>query len=211
MNYDAYFKRYAEFSPTQLDHNCNIDEPGRVRSDWFVMPVGRNRDSGLRAESNFCVFLQRLGGESKTVEAHSFGHWANGWFEIIIVSPRARKRLAVAVDCARSLEDYPILDERDLGVREDAALVEHWQYCAGREFAKLVKRVHKLTDNALAVLLEADTVKLRHLWEDVADIPSNCDADGVSVRFVDDDIRQIPRDSLAAIIKATRAASRVAV
>lgn len=88
------------------------------RADW-VVSVGRNRDSDTLAESNFSVALERLGGESKNVEVCRFGHWACGWFELIMINPKSLKHVKIALEIHESLERYPVLDEFDYFDREN--------------------------------------------------------------------------------------------
>ena len=108
---------YRDFRPTGFDPaGLNGDENGI--SDYLVVPVGRNRDSGIRQESNFQTALKMLGGESKKVQVHRFGHWGPGWFEIILVDPKATKKVEIAEEIRSKLEDYPLLDEDDYSRRE---------------------------------------------------------------------------------------------
>lgn len=93
-----------------------------------VIVVGRNRDSGILDESNFESALKMLGGESKTVKIGHFGHWACGWFELILVDPKDKKALLKAFEIKQSLEDYPVLDESDYSERESE---EYFDYAKG--------------------------------------------------------------------------------
>ena len=112
--------KYRDYKPTTFDRaGLALDD----RQDWIVVPCGRNRDSETLDESNFAAALATLGGESDTCEVHRFGHWACGWFEIIIVAPeRAPEVKAIAA----RLEDYPLLDEDDHSTREHEAINEAW-------------------------------------------------------------------------------------
>jgi hypothetical protein len=115
-------KRYRDFQPTGFDPKglALYDQ-----QDWYVVPnCGRNRDSGPE-ESNFFVALKMLGGESETVEVHRFGHWACGWFEIIIVNPDS-PQAAIAEDIERCLAEYPLLDDDDFSEREWNEASEYW-------------------------------------------------------------------------------------
>lgn len=89
------------------------ESPGDV-----VVVAGRNRDSDILEESNFEATLERLGGESKNVEVHRFGHWGCGWFELITVNPKATAKLRIAYEIKAALESYPVLDESDFCERE---------------------------------------------------------------------------------------------
>jgi len=118
-------QRYSDYQPT------GFDPKGIVLSDqqdWLVLPCGRNRDSMPLDESNFAVALKELGDESDTVEVHRFGHWACGWFEIIIVKPDTSEA-ETANEIENSLADYPVLDDCDYSEREDQYATEVWNNC----------------------------------------------------------------------------------
>jgi len=120
-------QRYDSFRPTPFDHHLPIDG----REHWIVAPVTQNRDSGCLDQSNFYSALMLLGGEQEDlVEVHRFGHWELGWYEIIIVHPSLREKVEAIV--AR-LEDYPILDDKDLSEREYAAIDKAWSCMTLRE------------------------------------------------------------------------------
>lgn len=123
---------YGSFRPTQFDSHIELDR----REHWLVLPVSRHRDSGCLDESNFHCALEALGGESRSVEVHRFGHWGHGWFEIILVSPTNKKLVAIAEDIERGLMDYPVLDDEDLSRRESEDADESWDNYGAREFQK---------------------------------------------------------------------------
>lgn len=101
--------RYKEFRPTGADaKGLGLED----KQDWFVLPVSRNRDSELLAESNFSVALEMVGGESETVEIHRFGHWACGWFEIVIIQPGSEAENK-GWEIEAALENYPVLSDED--------------------------------------------------------------------------------------------------
>ncbi len=125
-------ERYAKFAPTGFDPSGAF-LPNR--QDWLVLPVSQTRDSEPLAQSNFAAALEILGGESRGVEVHRFGHWGPGWFEIIIVNPRSRYA-AIAKDIERALEDYPVLDDSDLSERENEAARESWEFWGAKDWRK---------------------------------------------------------------------------
>jgi hypothetical protein len=141
--YEGVFGRYSEFRPTPHDGHIEMDD----REHWFVMPVSQTRDSDILTKSNFDAFLKELGGESRSVEVHRFGHWGPGWFEIIIVSPRAAMRLQKAYDMARALDDYPILDEEDYLRQQHEDEIESWDNYGAGDFSRMIER---LLDTELA-------------------------------------------------------------
>lgn len=96
---------YAQFQPTGFDAQ-GLALPDR--HDWLVVPVGRNRESGLLDQCNFEKALELLGGESDTVEVHRFGHWACDWYEIILAHP---DKMADVEEIENALSEYPVLDD----------------------------------------------------------------------------------------------------
>lgn len=117
---------YKTFRPTSFDH-AGICLPDN--QDWLVAPVGRNRDSDCLAESNFGTFVKAMGGESENVQIHRFGHWANGWFEIVLINPAMPELVKLAQELEGSLENYPVLDENDFSEREHNEANEIWKNC----------------------------------------------------------------------------------
>jgi hypothetical protein len=69
-----------------------------------------------------------LRGESECVSVIRMGHWACGWFELIIVQPDCNAAV-VAYVIEGMLEGYPILDETDFGEREQEAANLTWKQC----------------------------------------------------------------------------------
>lgn len=91
-----------------------------IRSDlrdkydsWLVAPGGRHRDSDAIERANYRAMTERilmnepLGDDWDILR---FGHWAVGWIEEIVVRPGTHA-YELAVEAARQLENYPILDE----------------------------------------------------------------------------------------------------
>src|SRR5689334_6542750 len=104
-----------------------VNYMGDDLSGLKVVPVSRNRDTGPMDESNFETALARLGGESETVQIHRFGHWACGWYELLLVDPSDATARAEAERIARDLERYPLLDEDDASRREYEEMSECWE------------------------------------------------------------------------------------
>lgn len=119
---------YREFRPTGVDcKGLGLHD----QQTWFVVPCARNRDSDCLDESNFAVaerMLQEVDPDGKDHEVHRFGHWACGWFEILVVRPgTAAAKAAEGIESA--LADYPVLDDDDHCEREQAAADETWRCC----------------------------------------------------------------------------------
>jgi hypothetical protein len=117
---------YKEFRPSAWD-SAGLGLPDQ--QNWLVAPVSRNRDSDVLSESNFQTFLDALGGESETVQVCRFGHWAAGWFEIILIDPADVDRVREAEGLEDALADYPVLSEDDLSERETEEADRVWRDC----------------------------------------------------------------------------------
>lgn len=145
-------KTYANWAPTQHDRKgLNLPD----RQSWFVLPVILTRDSGPLEQSNFRACLAQLGGESDTLEQHSFDHWACGRFNILLLDP---SRQAEGDATEARLEDYPILDENDFSNREWEAYAEGWASYGKRDFIRELVKEFGLTYNAEAVLENSEAL-----------------------------------------------------
>lgn len=125
-------QKYCDFQPSAFDSRSNFMafDADALESieEWFVLPCSRNRDSDCLSESNFAVALDMLGGESETVQVHRFGHWACGWYEIIVVKPET-DAAKTAQEIEDSLDDYPVLDDEDFSEREQKEADRVWADC----------------------------------------------------------------------------------
>jgi hypothetical protein len=97
--------RYSDYAPTGFDPR-GLALPDR--QEWLVLPVMRSRNSNVLDRVNFDVTLESLGGKSDTLEIHRFGHWACGWFELLLIHP---DRETECDDIEGALADYPVLDD----------------------------------------------------------------------------------------------------
>jgi hypothetical protein len=132
-------ERYAKFRPTAFDPaGYCLDD----RQDWLVLGVAQTRDSDALSRSNFEQALEALGGESKTVEVHRFGHWGPGWFEIIIIDPSDNERVEIGADIERALADYPVLNDEDFSEKESEEANETWSNCYNWQ-----ERINYIRDN----------------------------------------------------------------
>jgi len=128
-------KPYKDFAPTGFDRKGLNGEREGI-SEYGVL-LAQNRDSDALERSNFRAALARLGGESENVQVHRFGHWAVGWFEIIVVK-EGTEEYEKAEEIEGKLENYPVLDEEDFSRLEweentDAGMVcdertGEWKY-----------------------------------------------------------------------------------
>ena len=120
-------RTYSDFQPTGFDGKGAFLD---TQQDWLVLPVDQTRDSDALSRSNFEIALKELCGERDNIcEVHRFGHWGSGWFEIIIINPRAGKTLKKAKSIETALADYPVLDEDHFSETEMNEANEIWSNC----------------------------------------------------------------------------------
>jgi hypothetical protein len=121
-------QKYKDFQPTPFDSKANFfswdSEAIEDIQEYWVL-LSRNRDSDLLSESNFKKVLESLGGESDTVQIHRFGHWACGWYELLLVHPYLTER---AEEICDALNSYPVWDEEDLSERELDESIRIWKH-----------------------------------------------------------------------------------
>jgi len=119
---------YKDYRPTKFDTaGLNADE--NDISDFLVV-LGRNRDSSILEETNFEAALEMLGGESETVQIHRFGHWACGWFELLLIAPSLE---AQGLEIERKIDSYPLLAEDAYYENCRTERDKYWSNCSLRE------------------------------------------------------------------------------
>lgn len=116
---------YSKFRPSGFDcAGLGCDD----QQDWLVAPVAVNRDSDCLQRSNWAVVtedIQKAGDDD--CQIHRFGHWANGWFEIMLVRPES-EAAKVAELWENALSEYPVASDdhfSDLETNEAAAYWDH--------------------------------------------------------------------------------------
>ena len=130
-------KAYRDWKPSEFDIS-GLNAPDK--QDWLVAPVILTRDSRCFEESNYCTLRKQLDDtNSEDWAAMEFGHWASGWFKIIVVRPGS-KAAQIAQEAESKLEDYPILDEDDWSQRETDAVLDMWDNMSMRERIRLCAR-----------------------------------------------------------------------
>ena len=117
---------YREFRPTGFDvAGLGCDD----RQDWLVGPCSITRDSGILDLSNWHSMIadfERIDPDGEDHEIHSFGHWACGWFEIVLIRPNSAVAQS-AEEIEGALENYPVLSDDDYSEREYEAVCEAWE------------------------------------------------------------------------------------
>jgi len=134
--------KYQNWSPTGFDpKGLNCDD----QQDWLVAPVSINRDSGPLEQSNWEYVIADLERDHADTdwEINRFGHWACGWFEIILLRP-GTSAADYATEIAEDLQDYCILDESDFCEKEHECCEEAYELHVRDDF---LKAIHKLLPN----------------------------------------------------------------
>src|SRR5262245_61472270 len=131
-------EKYKGFRPTGFDA-AGIGGERHGISEFEVL-IGQNRDSSYLEQSNFAVALEQLGGESDTVQVHRFGHWACGWFELILIDPADEKATETAQEIEDSLADYPILNDEHHSELEFTEASRLWEHTSMRERVEVIQR-----------------------------------------------------------------------
>lgn len=132
-----------KYRPTGFDHGVGVFGSMQACLDWLVSPIVVNRDSKLLEQVNWkaqCKTLEALGDEElDNWRTHSFGHWACGWYEILIVKPGTKAYKAVAeMEC--ELSGYPILDDSAYSDALYESVCDSWHGLSVRDRYELIKR-----------------------------------------------------------------------
>jgi len=99
-------------------------EPGKtyfgdaLDPHWLVS-IYQSSMGDVLEESNFTVFLERLGGRSDTVKVHRVMFSGDGWYEFVAIHNSDTAAVKKASEMLDQLKDYPILDEDRFSLAED--------------------------------------------------------------------------------------------
>lgn len=86
--------------------------------DWHISIMVSSL-CDLAGDSNYQVFLSRLGGLSSTVKEERVGFSGDGWYKFIAIHDSDKAALAKAEEMFAELRDYPILDDEHLQKLEE--------------------------------------------------------------------------------------------
>ncbi|KKM55808.1 hypothetical protein LCGC14_1552270 [marine sediment metagenome] len=134
---------------------------GKDMSEYYEGLSRIPRAPNALMDSNFETALELLGGESETVEVHSFGDWLMGSFEQILVHESDVVAVDILEDIAERLVEYPILDDKDHSEREVEATDGLWKSMSMDERIEVLKRHDEFifaarTDNAYGLYHRAE-------------------------------------------------------
>jgi hypothetical protein len=135
---------YSKFSPTPLDLSGLGCED---KQDWLVAPCGVNRDSGTLYRANWKAQVKMLNdvdADGNDHEIHRFGHWGNGWFEIILVRPNT-ECFTLCKEAEDALSDYPVLCEETFSQEETDDIQEYWKQLSVRERIGYINKANNVS------------------------------------------------------------------
>ena len=118
MEYDYLKELFCDGRPTQFDRRIGTFAKAQSHANWFIV-ISQNRDSKALDVSNFecATDMLKVYGES-AYAIHRFGHWACGWYEVLIVNPDDKEACKDADNILRSLEGYPVLDDEHYSAKQ---------------------------------------------------------------------------------------------
>ena len=111
--------------------------------NWIVAPVINTRDTsdGSLQKSNWETlkkWLKKNSPEGRGWSIESFGHWACGYYEIIIAKP-GTKAYKIVEKASEKMEDYPALDDFDWSNCEYEAAEECWTHLSIKDRMYYIK------------------------------------------------------------------------
>jgi hypothetical protein len=120
--------KYSGFKPTGFDNHIQIED----RENWHIMPISINRDTeSCITLSNWQVCQDMMNKANIEYEVHNFGHWACGWFEILLVSPDSQDFVE---EIENLLSQYPILNDDHHSNMEIEKDDQAWESYGYRDF-----------------------------------------------------------------------------
>jgi hypothetical protein len=186
------------WSPADPATGGTSNYSGADLSAFWLAPISTNRDTADSVTlSNWRVISAEL---EKLVQheesgAHSFGHWACGWYEVWLIHESDTAALECADRWAASLADYPVADESNLCELESEEEGEAWERWAMAEWRDLLtKALEPYAPDDAPINWEADVIdalsddQLGEAWHGIANRLSWCcihESDGPTFNFRD--------------------------
>ena len=122
-----HLDRWTADGPTGFDSAANYAGPDM--SHYWKAPVAFTRDADSLATSNWDVVTESIlkVAQHDETEIHRMGHWACGWYEILVIHSADTAALQVADQWAATLADYPIADESHWSELQWNTAAEVWE------------------------------------------------------------------------------------
>lgn len=178
--------KYCEFKPTSFDRHITLEN----REDWLVMPVSINRDTeSCVTLSNWQVCQDMMDKDNIEYEIHNFGHWACGWFEILIVHPDSQDFVE---EIEGLLSEYPILNDEHHSNMELEKDDQAWESYGYRDFISGYDHAssNEIEEHIVTILQNMDKDELRFLFDNMEGSVEHSDY-GVSYDYPEVDFCQL--------------------
>lgn len=120
-------------------------------SEYYIL-YAKTRDSGALERSNFNCILKDIDPnydtdkENPNVIVGSFGHWACGWVEAIMIHESDTKAIEHGNDIQDQLDIYPVYDEDHYSNLEYEEAQEYWQ-----EYMSLAEKVEACQEANISI------------------------------------------------------------
>jgi len=124
VDFADFLEVYKDHVPTVFDSHICSELDG-----FYIAPCSQSRDSDTLTRVNFQVCQDSIlrASQHEDTEVHRFGHWAFGWYELLLIHPDDTEALKVACELSASLEQYGCLDDEVWGAAELEAASEFWE------------------------------------------------------------------------------------
>lgn len=132
-----FLEIYKDHIPTVFDRHICSELDG-----FYIGPCSQSRDSSILEKANFKTMTSRVLAASQhdETEIHRFGHWACGWYEMLLIHPDDTSALIVAAELSASLEHYSVLDDDAYSMAEYEAALEYWAGCRVSDRVEICQR-----------------------------------------------------------------------
>jgi hypothetical protein len=153
--------KYSEFKPTGFDNHIQIED----RENWHIMPISINRDTECCVTlSNWQVCQDMMNKANIEYELHNFGHWACGWFEILIVHPDSQDFVE---EIENLLSQYPILNDDHHSNMEIEKDDQAWEAYGFRDFISGYNDIasNETEEHIVTLLEDMDKEELRSIFD----------------------------------------------
>ena len=192
--------KYKDFRPTSYDSHISLDD----REEWYVV-LSMTRDSDTLTRSNYAMALAIVGGEGENVEVHSFGHWACGWFEIILASPELETQV---LDIESRLENYPVLDDEHHSSLESDEFHDSWEFWGSSDFKRAIVAAFELSEVTEYFMDDLSHEKMMELFRSL-DLNWQYESEGSGVTInIEGAVDKLSRSVLANFLWEERRKSR---
>jgi hypothetical protein len=178
--------KYSGFKPTGFDNHIQIED----RENWHIMPISINRDTeSCITLSNWQVCQDMMNKANIEYEVHNFGHWACGWFEILLVSPDSQDFVE---EIENLLSEYPILNEEHHSQLETERDDQAWESYGYRDFISEYDNAssNEIEEYLVTILQNMDKDELRFLFDNMEGTVEHSDY-GVSYHGPDPDFTHL--------------------